>query len=99
MKLEKFLLIIYSSVNLHLNSSDYVLSNTPQLGTLNTQGHVSTYHPNLGSTGVETLTFASSNGGEITYNIEVLSKNTNSSFVQDDQYFVITNGSIAFDVF
>jgi len=88
-----------SSINLHLNSLDFSLNGTPSNGTLQYNGHVITYTPNSGFSGLETLVFTTSNGGELTYDINILDKAANNSFVQDDQLFVTTNGSIDFNVF
>jgi len=88
-----------SSINLHLNSTDFDLLGSAQNGSVSVSGHVAVYNPNLNFSGLETLVFTSPIGGEITYNITVVDKDFNNSFVQDDQVFVITNGSIDFNVF
>lgn len=88
-----------SSINLHLNSLDYSLNGSPVHGNLAWNDHIAVYEPNLSYSGVETLTFTSPNGGELTYNINVVDKDFNNSFVQDDQIFVITNGGTDFNVF
>ncbi len=88
-----------SSINLHLNSLDFTANTIPQNGSLEYNGHVAVYSPNSSFEGIESLIFSAPNGGEITYNINVISKAANNSFVQDDQIFVTTNGSIDFNVF
>ena len=81
------------------SSANYAVSQAPQNGSLSQNGHIYQYSPNLGFTGTDNLILSSSNGGELTYTIEVLPKAINTSFVRDDSYAVITNGSITFDVF
>ena len=88
-----------SSIDLYLNASDYYVSTSPSNGTLTQTGHVWTYRANNAFNGLETIVFSHVNGGEITYNIEVLDKTDNRSFVNDDKYFVSTDGSLDFNVF
>lgn len=88
-----------SDISLQLNSANFALANTPTGGTVTQNGHVATFTPNVGFVGVDTLSFTSANGGEITYNVEVLPKINNTSFVRDDQFFATTNSTLTFDVF
>ncbi len=88
-----------SDINLYLNSLNYQVSQLPSSGALSQNGHIWTYVPNAGFTGIDNITFTSPNGGSISYTINVLNKMDNRSFVVDDKYFLATNGSIAFNVF
>ena len=88
-----------STIDLRLSSESYVDAFGPSNGTLTKNGHVWTYDPNNNFTGTDSISFTTTNGGLIEYSIEVLNKIDNRSFVRDDQFFVVTNGSITFNVF
>lgn len=87
-----------SDIDLILPSSLFSIQSNANHGSLSQNGHVWTYEPDDGFTGLDNIIFTSASGGEISYNIEVLNKFDNSSFVVDDQYFVPQDGSITFDV-
>lgn len=88
-----------SSLDLHLNANSFSPSQSPSNGVLTQSGHVWTYTPNASFTGTESIVFISPAGGSIEYTISVVNKYDNSSFVQDDQYFVVTDGDLNFNVF
>ncbi len=86
-------------IDLYLNSLNYSVSIAPNNGTVSQDGHVWTYDPYNGFTGTEQIVFTSPAGGTVTYNIQVLNKTDNRSFVRDDQFFLVTDGTIDFNVF
>jgi len=88
-----------STLELHLNAGSFSPSQAPSNGILSQSGHVWTYDPNPSFIGTENITFTSPSGGVIDYTITVVNKNDDNSFVQDDQYFVVTDGFLSFNVF
>lgn len=88
-----------SQAMLLLNSNAFSVTQSPVHGSLTQNGHTWSYDPDNNYSGVDSILFTSPDGGEIKYLIDVLYKLDDRSFVRDDQYFVVTNGSLQFNVF
>ncbi len=90
-----------SFYELRLSSSLYEIEDAPQNGALSitTDNHVWLYTPNTTYTGQDTFSFSTPNGGLLSYNVEILDKANNATFVVDDEYFLTTDGSLTFNVF
>lgn len=86
---------------LELPSANYTLSTNPANGTISSgsSAHTWIYTPNDGYTGGDVFSFTTAQGGDIEYNVIVVDKANNNSFVIDDENFCETNGSITFNVF
>ena len=83
---------------LHLPSTEFTVSATPADGAIdNIEANIWSYDPDNDFSGQDQVTFSTPAGGNITYNIEVLNKNLNGSFIIDDRVYVATDGSIIFD--
>ncbi len=84
---------------LHLPSDQFSLQSQPQNGTVDhVEGNIWSFTPISTFAGIEEIHFTSPSGGLVIFNIEVLDKNLNGSFVIDDRVYVPTDGSITFDV-
>ncbi len=90
-----------SSIYLHLSSENYELDTNPQKGYIENinNSHIWKYDPYDILTGVDSFSFSTPQGGREGFNIEILNKSSNASFVVDDEYFAATNDLISFNVF
>jgi len=86
-------------VLLHLPSVEFTLASQPQNGdAVYLEQNIWSYRPESSFVGTEELQFSTPAGGLVTYNIEVLNKNLNGSFITDDRVYVPTDGTVTFDV-
>jgi len=89
-----------SELTLQLPSADYEIEGNATNGSLShLNGHVWLYKPSNSFTGQDTFSFSTTQGGLVSYNVEVLNKDASSSFVIDDEYHAPTNQAITFNVF
>ena len=90
-----------SPIRLSLSSSNYAVQTAPAHGSVSNgvDPHVWYYESDIDYVGLDTVVFSTLNGGSITYSIDVLNKGSNNYLVQDDEYFIETDGSLSFNVF
>ena len=83
-----------------LPSGDYGVVADPSDGELQstTSNHVWKYIPDAGFDGVESLQFTTTSGGQLDIDIKVLNVLDNNSSVVDDELYLVTDGTITFDV-
>ena len=83
---------------LHLPSADFVVATAPDNGSVsNSEANIWSYDPDNGFTGIDQVTFTTPSGGSMTFEIDVLNKNLNGTFVIDDRIYVPTDGTVTFD--
>lgn len=87
-------------LTLILPDASYEVNSSPSNGslTVSSNPNIWQYSSNAGYVGADSISFTTSQGGEINYNISVLNKPNNSSFVIDDYINVIADGTVTFDV-
>ncbi len=87
-------------LTLILPSSEFSIAVAPSDGEIiqTSTDHVWYYTPDAGFTGLENITFSSSSGGNLEYTIDVLPSGTTNSPVVDDALYVVTDGTVSFDV-
>ncbi len=90
-----------SSEIIQLPSANYEITANATHGTLSIgdENHVWIYTPNDDYEGTDYIQFTSTAGGDISYDITILDKSTERSFVLDDHSYVVVNGSVSFNVF
>ena len=84
-----------------MSSSDFEVQTAPQHGTLSNgaEGHIWYYQSASSYVGLDTVVLSTTEGGLVTYAVNVLNKASNNFLVQDDEYFLETDGSLDFNVF
>jgi len=90
-----------SSIRLSLSSPDFEIETSPAHGSMASGevSHIWYYTPFSDYIGTDTVSLSTADGGLVTYAINVLNKAVDNALVQDDEYFVETDGTIAFNVF
>ncbi len=87
-------------LELRLTSTSFVVNVSPNHGSLTNPNsdHIWYYLPDDSFSGTDYIEFTTANGGVISYNVEIISKVSNASFVVDDEVFIFNSGSGTFDV-
>lgn len=88
-----------TDVVLYLNDANYTPNTPPLHGTLIQDGHKWIYSPQNEYLGSVNIGFSTTDGGQVDYLIDIVDKDDYRSFVQDDRYFVVTDGVLDFNVF
>ena len=88
------------SMMLLVPSADFELDIEPSNGLIvqGSTNYVWHYTPDLGFTGLENLSFSSTYGGNLEFELDILPSGDTNSPVVNDEAYVVTDGTVSIDV-